>query len=174
MNTELIEALEVIEREKNISKDAIFDAIVNSIYTACKNRFGKSDNIRVEIDHTTGDYKVWADKEVVEVEEDIEDDILQIALEDAKKIDPNAKIGDTVAIDIDSKEFGRIATQNAKNVILQKIREEERNVIYNEYKTKEKEIVTGIVQRFFGKNILVNLGRADAMLKEADQVKGER
>ena len=174
MNTELIEALEVIEREKNISKDAIFDAIVNSIYTACKNRFGKSDNIRVEIDHTTGDYKVWADKEVVEVEEDIEDDILQIALEDARKIDPNAKIGDTVAIDIDSKEFGRIATQNAKNVILQKIREEERNVIYNEYKTKEKEIVTGIVQRFFGKNILINLGRADAMLKEADQVKGER
>ena len=65
MNTELIEALEVIEREKNISKDAIFDAIVNSIYTACKNRFGKSDNIRVEIDHATGDYKVWADKEVV-------------------------------------------------------------------------------------------------------------
>ena len=102
-----------------------------------------------------------------------EDDQLQISLVDAKMMNPKYEIGDTVQIPLDSKKFGRIATQNAKNVILQKIREEERSVLYKEYYMKEKDVMTGIVQRYLGKNVSVNLGRVDAILNESEQVKGE-
>jgi len=101
------------------------------------------------------------------------DDMLEIALEDAKKIAKKAKVGDIVKVEIKSKEFGRIATQNAKNVILQKIREEERSVVYNQFHAKEKDIITGVVQRYIGRNISINLGKADAILNESEQVKGE-
>jgi N utilization substance protein A len=103
----------------------------------------------------------------------VEDDVTQICIDDAVKISKSAVIGETVNVEIKSKEFGRIATQNAKNVILQKIREEERSVVYNQFFEKEKDVVTGIVQRYVGKNISINLGKADAMLNEAEQVKGE-
>lgn len=173
MNKELIEALDALEKEKEISKETLFEAIENSLLTACKNHFGKADNVKVEIDRETGDFLCYAEKEVVESSEDIEDDMLQIALEDAKKISKKVSVGDIINVEIKSKEFGRIATQNAKNVILQKIREEERDVIYNQYYDKEKNIATGIVQRFVGKNISINLGKADALLNEAEQVKSE-
>ena len=116
---------------------------------------------------------VWANKEVVATEDDVEDDVLQISLEEALKYDKEAAVGGTVKIEIHSKEFGRIATQNAKNVILQKIREEERSVIYNQYYEKEKDVVTGIVQRYIGRNISINLGKCDAILNESEMVKGE-
>ena len=173
MNKELLEALDILEKEKEISKETLFEAIENSLLTACKNHFGKSDNIKVEIDRTTGDFLVYAEKEVVETADDVEDSCLQISLEDAKKISIKAAVGDVIHVEIKSKEFGRIATQNAKNVILQKIREEERSAIYSQYYEKEKDIVTGVVQRFIGKNISINLGKADAMLLESEQVKGE-
>lgn len=173
MNKELIEALDALEKEKEISKETLFEAIENSLLTACKNHFGKADNVKVEIDRETGDFLCYAEKEVVESSEDIEDDMLQIALDDAKKIAKKVSVGDIINVEIKSKEFGRIATQNAKNVILQKIREEERDVIYNQYYDKEKNIATGIVQRFVGKNISINLGKADALLNEAEQVKSE-
>ena len=102
-----------------------------------------------------------------------EDTALQISLTDAKMMNPKYEIGDTVQIPLDSKKFGRIATQNAKNVILQKIREEERSALYRDYFTMEKDVTTGIVQRYLGKNISVNLGRVDAILNESEQVKGE-
>lgn len=170
MNKELLEALDILEKEKEISRETLFEAIESSLLTACKNHFGKADNITVEVNHETCDFKVLASKEVVE---EVEDDCLQISLEDAQKYKKKAEIGDTVEIEIKSKEFGRIATQNAKNVILQKIREEERSVIYNQYIEKEKDVVTGIVQRYVGKNISINLGKADALLNESEQVKGE-
>jgi N utilization substance protein A len=173
MNKELMEALDILEKEKEISKETLFEAIENSLITACKNHFGKSDNITVEIDRETCDFKVWASKEVVATKEDIEDDVLQISLEDALEYNKEAEVGGTVKIEIRSKEFGRIATQNAKNVILQKIREEERSVIYNQYYEKEKDVVTGIVQRYIGKNISINLGKCDAILNESEMVKGE-
>ena len=132
MNKELMEALDILEREKEISKDTLFEAIENSLLTACKNHFGKSDNIKVEIDRDTCDFICYAEKEVVE-DGEVEDDCLQISLEDAREVSHNAQLGDMLHIEIKSKEFGRIATQNAKNVILQKIREEEKNVIYNQY-----------------------------------------
>ncbi len=170
MNTELLEALDILEREKEISKDTLFEAIENSLITACKNHFGKSDNVKVTIDRETGDFHVYAAKTVVE---SVEDDFLEISLEDAQGISSQYDLGDTVNVEIFSKEFGRIATQNAKNVILQKIREEERQVLFNHYFGKEREVVTGIVQRYVGKNISINLGKADALLNENEQVKGE-
>lgn len=173
MNKELLEALDILEKEKQISKETLFEAIENSLLTACKNHFGKSDNVKVEMDRTTGDFLVYAEKEVVETADDVEDSCLQISLEDAKEISTKAAVGDVIHVEIKSKEFGRIATQNAKNVILQKIREEERSAIYSQYYEKEKDIVTGVVQRFVGKNISINLGKADAMLLESEQVKGE-
>ena len=173
MSKELMDALELLEKEKNISKDSLFDAIENSLITACKNNFGKAENIRVEVDRESCDFKCYADKEVVETADDVMDPQLEISLDDAKKISKKAKVGDIVPVSLNSKEFGRIATQNAKNVILQKIREEERGAIYNEYFEKEHDIVTGVVQRFIGKNISINLGRADAILNENEQVKTE-
>ena len=170
MNKELIEALDTLEREKEISKDTLLEAIENSLLTACKNHFGKADNVCVTIDKESGDFHVYAQKQVVE---QIQDPVLEISLEEAKKISPAYEVGDTVNIEIQSKEFGRIATQNAKNVILQKIREEERKAQFNQYYGKEKDIVTGIVQRVNGKNISINLGKLDAVLTENEQVKGE-
>lgn len=170
MNKELMEALDILEREKEISKDTLFEAIENSLITAYKNHFGKADNVKVEIDRETCDYYCYAEKEVVD---EVEDPVMQISPEDAKEIDPKAKVGDIVRVEIRSKEFGRIATQNAKSVILQKIREEERSVIYNQYFEKEKDVVTGIVQRYMGKNISINLGKADAILNENEQVRTE-
>ena len=174
MNKELMEALDILEKEKEISKETLFEAIENSLMTACKNHFGKADNVHVEINRETCDFLVYAEKEVVPTKDDVEDDCLQIALEDAQEISKKAQVGDMIHVEIKSKEFGRIATQNAKNVILQKIREEERSVIYNQYYEKEKDVVTGVVQRYVGKNISINLGKADAMLTENEQVKGEK
>ena len=165
MNKELMEALDILEREKEISKETLFEAIENSLLTACKNH--KADNVRVEIDRETCDFLVYAEKEVMPAAEDVEDPVLQISLEDAREISSMARVGDMIHVEIKSKEFGRIATQNAKNVILQKIREEERSVIYNQYYEKEKDVVTGVVQRHLGKNISINLGKADAMLIES-------
>ena len=170
MNTELLEALNQLEKEKDISKETLLDAIENSLLNACKNHFGKADNIKLTMDRETCDYQLYAEKEVVE---EVEDTLEQISLEDAQEIDSKLGLGDIVRIPIESKSFGRIATQNAKNLILQKIREEERKVIYDQYFEKEKDIVTGIVQRYVGRNISINLGKADAMLTENEQVKGE-
>lgn len=170
MNTELLEALNILEKEKDISKETLLEAIENSLLNACKNHFGKADNVKVIMDRETCDYQLFAEKEVVE---EVEDTLEQIGLEDARNIDGKYDIGDIVQIPIESKSFGRIATQNAKNLILQKIREEERKVVYDQYFEKEKDIVTGIVQRYVGKNVSINLGKADAMLTENEQVKGE-
>lgn len=173
MNKELMEALNILEKEKEISKETLFEAIENSLLTACKNHFGKADNITVQIDRETCDFLVYATKEIVATPDEVEDGVTQICIDDAVKISKDSVIGGTVNVEIKSKEFGRIATQNAKNVILQKIREEERSVVYNQFYEKEKDVVTGIVQRYAGRNISINLGKADALLNEAEQVKGE-
>ena len=170
MNTELLEALSILEKEKNISKDTILDAIEQSLLQACKNHFGKADNVTVTINRETGDFHVMAAKTVAE---EVEDSVEQISLADAKMINPSYEVGDIVNVEIQSRSFGRIATQNAKNVILQKIREEERKVLYDEYFGKEREVVTGIVQRYMGKSVSVNLGKVDAILNEKEMIPGE-
>ena len=170
MNNELLEALNLLEKEKDISKDTLLEAIEQSLIQACKNHFGKADNVKVYINPQTCEFHVQAEKTVVEK---VEDDVTEISLTNAKMINSKYELGDIVNIEIKSKEFGRIATQNAKNVILQKIREEERKVLYNQYYAKEKDVVTGIVQRYIGKNVSVNLGKVDAVLNENEMVKGE-
>ena len=171
MNTELKMALDILEKEKDISKDIMLDAIENSLITACKGQFGKdTDNFRVTIDRDTCEFHVYVEKTVVE---EVEDDVTQISLEAAKQISGRYELGDIVQEEIKSKEFGRITTQNARNVILQKIREEERKVLFNQYYAKERDVVTGVVQRYIGKNVSVNLGKVDAILNENEMVKGE-
>ncbi|MCI5510724.1 MAG: transcription termination factor NusA [Eubacterium sp.] len=170
MNTELMEALNILEKEKNISKEVLLEAIEQSLIQACKNHFGKADNVRVSINPDTCDFSVYAEKTVVE---EVEDPVLEISLTNARLMDTKYVVGDTVRVPIQSKQFGRIATQNAKNVILQKIREEERKVLYDEYFQKERDIVTGVVQRYLGRNVSINLGKVDAVLNENEQVKGE-
>ena len=169
-NNELLEALNILEQEKNISKDTLLEAIENSLVTACKNHFGSSDNVKVSIDPETCEFHVFQEKTVVET---VEDPVEQISLVNAKMINSKYEIGDVVNIEVQSKEFGRNATQNAKNVILQKIREEERKVLYDQYYSMEKDVVTGVVQRYVGRNVSINLGRVDAILTENEQVKGE-
>ena len=170
MNKELMGALDELERDKNISKETLLDAIEQSLIQAYKNHFGKADNVHVTINRETGDFSVYADRKVVEF---VDDPAEEISLVDAQKQNTNAEIGDLVKVEIHSDKFGRIATQNAKNVILQKIREEERKVLFDQYHGNEKEVVTGIVQRVVGHNVSVNLGKADAILGENEQVKGE-
>ena len=170
MNKELMGALDELEREKNISKETLLDAIEQSLIQACKNYFGKADNVHVTINRETGDFSVYADRRVVEF---VEDPAEEVSLVEAQKQNTNAEVGDILKVPVHSDKFGRIATQNAKNVILQKIREEERKVLFDQYHGNEKEVVTGIVQRVVGHNVSVNLGKADAILAENEQVKGE-
>lgn len=185
MNKDLMQAIEILESEKDISREVLFDAIENSLTSAYKNHFGKAEigkvdgataentkysNVRVDIDRETGEYKVFSVRTIVE---EVTDPILEISLEDAKLKDENAEYGGTVDIEIQSKEFGRIATMAAKNVILQKIREEERSIIYNQFSGKEKDVITGIVQRQVRNGVSINLGRTDALLMEKEMVPGE-
>ncbi len=167
---ELLEALTILEKEKNISKDTLLEAIENSLLTACKQHFGKADNIKVVIDPETCEFHVYAEKTVVE---QVEDPVLEVSLAEARIIDSSMMVGDVMKFEVKSKEFGRIATQNAKNVILQKIREEERKAIFDQYNGRARDVVTGIVQRYIGKNVSIDLGKADAILNENEMIKGE-
>lgn len=165
-----MEALAVLEKEKNINKNILLDAIENSLIMACKNQYGKADNVQVDMNRETGEFHVYMVKQVVK---EVEDPALEISVEDAKKISSKAKAGSEVKIEIQSKDFGRIVTQTAKNTILQKIREEERHAQYEEYSSQQHEVVTGIVQRVVGKNVKINLGKIDATLTENEMIHGE-
>lgn len=171
MSSELIEALNQIEKEKDISKDVLMDAIENSLLAACKRDFGKADNIKVNMDRETGDIVVLAEKTVVET---VEDPALEISLAKAKMISVKYEVGDVVNVEITPKNFGRIAAQHARSVIVQKIKEEERKVLFNHFYCKERDVVTGVVQRYVGKNVSISLDdKTDAVLTENEQVPGE-
>ena len=171
MNTELLEAIQLLEKEKNISKESLIEGIEGSLLSACKEHFKSVDNIKLEMDHDTCEYSLYAEKTIVDGEP--EDPELEISKEAAALIEPEKVVGDIVRVPIESKSFGRIATQKAKNMILQRIREEERQVVYNEFKEKEHTVVTGRVQRVIGRSISVNLGHANAILTEKEQARGE-
>ena len=170
---ELRAAIEMIEKEKGISKESLLESIEQSLMTACKSHFGKNDNINVTIDPETCRYRVTAEKEGVATPDDIVDPALQVTVDEARKTNPHAVEGDIIVVDINSKAFGRIATQNAKNIILQRIREEERSAVYNQYYSRVHQVVTGTVSRLQGKTYSINLGKADALLNENEQVKTE-
>ncbi|MDO4557035.1 MAG: transcription termination factor NusA, partial [Lachnospiraceae bacterium] len=169
--SELIDALNQLEKEKNIDKDIIMEAIEASLVGACKRDFGKADNVKVSMDRETGDITVLAEKTVVE---EVEDPALEISLADAKMRDIHYEVGDIVNIEITPKNFGRIAAQHARSVIVQKIKEEERKVLFHHFYCKERDVVTGVVQRYIGDNISVSLDeKTDAVLSKNEQVPGE-
>ena len=187
MNKELILALEALEKENGISKDIMLDTIEKSLREEFKQEFNTVDNCEVTLDRVTGDFHIYALRTVVdeltpgEAAEDAKKSQKlnlpygrEILLEDAKKIDPKCQAGDIVKIEIKSEAFSRRAAKNAKGIIVQKIREEEKAAIYNEYHSKENEIITGIVQRIDEKgNVLVDIGRTQTTLRKNECVKGE-
>lgn len=170
MNTEFIEALEELEREKGIAMEVLLDALEAALISAYKRNFGSLQNVRVHIDRTSGEIKVYARKTVSEV---VEDDRSEISLNEAQQKDPRFELGDIVEIEVTPRDFGRIAAQTAKQVVVQRIREAERGIIYEEFSNREGDIVTGIVQRQDQKNIYIDLGKTEAILGPTEQIPGE-
>lgn len=169
--SELMLALEQIEKEKGIEREVIIAAIEKSLLDACKKDFGKSENITVNMSRETGDIEVFAGKTVVE---EVEDDATEISLERARMISSQYGVGDLVNVEITPKNFGRIAAQQARSVIVQAIKEEEKKALYGHFYCKEKDVVTGVVQRYVGRNISVSLDdKMDALLMENEQIKTE-
>lgn len=167
---EFIEAIHELEKEKGISAEVLFEAIEAALISAYKKNFSSLQNVRIHIDRLTGEIKVYTRKNVAE---NIEDSRVQIPLEEAKKIDPNYSLEDVVEFEVTPREFGRIAAQTAKQVVVQRIREAERGLIYDEYINREGDIVTGIVQRYEQRNVIVDLGKVEAVLPGSEQIPGE-
>jgi len=170
MSSEFLDALRDLEREKGIELDVLLEAIEAALLSAYRRNFGSSQNARVHIDRENGDFKVYAQRTVVE---SVEDSRLEISLEEARKIDPRYEVGDVIENEVTPANFGRIAAQTAKQVVVQRIREAERNIIYEEFANREGDIVTGIVQRVEQKNVLIELGKTEAILAPAEQIPGE-
>lgn len=170
MKQELLEALEALEKEKGISKDLLIETIEAALITAYKKNFGSSQNVKITIDQTTGDVRVYSRREVVE---ESMDDFFEITLEEAKAIDANYEIGDFIDSEVTPKDFGRIAAQTAKQVVVQRIREAERSIIFDEYSDRESEIVTGTIQRISKGTVFINLGKTEAVLLPTEQIPGE-
>ncbi len=168
---ELSMALAALEKEKNISRDLLLDAIENCLINACNNQFKHAENVKVDLDRETCNYEIYLEKTVVK---DVMDDQYEIGVGDALALDANAKEGDIVKVQLDSKSFGRIASSAAKNLFTQKIREEERRAIYEQYIDKVHEVVTGVVQRQAGRDYIINLGKTDATLREKETMRKER
>jgi N utilization substance protein A len=171
MNIEFIEAIEALEREKHISKDLLIEAIESALVSAYKKNYGTSQNVRVNIDKETGDIDVFMRRDIVE---EVVDPFTQTSLEEAKEIDPEYELGDVIEYQVTPRDFGRIAAQTAKQVVVQRIRETERNMIYDDYISRQSEVVTGIVQRVSGETVYVNMGRAEGILSANEQIPGER
>lgn len=171
MNLEFINALKDIEKEKGISSEVLLQAIEHALLTAYRKNFGSTQNARIEILRETGEIKVFSRKTVVS---EVTDPRLEISVEQAREIDPDAKEGDVIDEEVTPQEFGRIAAQAAKQVVVQQIREAERGLIYEEFLSREGDIVTGVVRRQEAKNVYIDLGRAEALLAPAEQIPTER
>ncbi len=170
MNQDFLLALEAIEKEKGITKETLFEAIEAALISAYKRNFNSAHNVRVSIVKETGEIKVFSCLEVVET---VADPHQEIHLEEARNKNPNAQLGDIIELEVTPKNFGRIAAQTAKQVVIQRIREAERELIYKEYIDREEDIVTGIVQRFEQRNAIVNLGKTESVLPPSEQIPGE-
>ena len=172
MNHEFMEALDELEKDRGIDKEILIDTIEQALLTAYKKNFGSAQNVRVEIDRERGDVRVFSQRVVVD-ESDLYDTFLEIELNDAREISPNYGLGDIIENEVTPKDFGRIAAQTAKQVVVQRIREAEREIVYNEFMDKENEIVTGEVARVNKNIVYVNLGRIEAIMTQAEQIPGE-
>jgi len=170
MNKEFIQAIEDLEKERQISKDVLIEAIESALVSAYKKNYGTSNNVRVDIDRETGDIAVLMRMDVVE---EIEDDLTQVSVEEAREIDYRYEAGDIIEYQVTPRDFGRIAAQTAKQVVVQRIREAERGMIFDDYITRQGEIVTGTVQRISGETMFINLGKTEGILSMNEQVPGE-
>ncbi len=170
MNVEFIEALQQISKDKGISKEILIDAIEAALISSYKRNFGTAQNVRVEINRETGDVRVYSQKRVVE---EIEDELLDISLADAKAIDPNYELEDIVEREVTPRNFGRIAAQTAKQVVVQRIREAERGIVFDEFINRESDIITGTVARVAKGIVYVNLGKTEAILGPNEQMPNE-
>ena len=172
MNLELMGALTELEKERGISKELLLDAIETAIVSAYKKNYGASSSasVRVELNQHTGEIHVYSRRVVVD---EVEDETLEISLEEARDLDPNYELGDVVEREVTPAEFGRIAAQTAKQVVIQKIREAERSIVYDVYSNREGDVVTGTVQRADQRQVLVDLGDVEAVLPASEQIPGE-
>lgn len=171
MAGELIQALGEIEKERGIPKAALIDAIKSALNTAYKKNFGSAHNVSVELNEITGEVRVYAQKQVVESAKDAR---AEIGLEEAREFYPDCSLDDIVYVEVTPSDFGRIAAQTAKQVVIQKLREAERSLIFEEFAEREGEIVTGTVQRIESRIVFISLGRTEGMMLPADQIPGER
>jgi N utilization substance protein A len=171
MNAELLRALDQLEEEKGITKDVIFEAIEAALLSAYKKNYGATaQNMRIEMERETGEMRAYQVRTIVE---DVDDPTAQIALSQVREWDPSAQIGEMVEVEVTPKDFGRIAAQTAKQVIVQRVREAERELVYKEFRDREGDIVTGIVQRIERKNVFLDLGRIEAVLPPPEQIPRE-
>jgi N utilization substance protein A len=171
MSSELLDALNVLEKEKGISRDVLMDAIEAALISAYRRNFNQAQNVRIDLNLEKGSMRVFARKEVVD---QVFDPRLEISIEDAKQINPNYQVEDVVEMEVTPKNFGRIAAQTAKQVVTQRVREAERGIIYSEFIDREEDIMTGIVQRLDSKFIYVSLGKIEALLPVNEQMPNER
>src|SRR6056297_1711812 len=170
MNLDLLNALDDIEKDKGISKEVLLEAIEVALLSAYKKDFGSKENVSVEIDQESGEVMVFSRKKVVE---EVKNDRYEIPLDEAERIDSSIEVGDYLDVEVTPENFGRIAAQTAKQVVMQRIREAERDVLYEEYKRKEGEIITGTIQRFHKDNVLIDMGKTEALLPVSEQIPNE-
>lgn len=174
MNEQLLQAVEVLVKAKKVPESVVFNALESVLLTAYKRETGSNANTSVSIDRTTGDYHIYAEKNVVEtVDPDAENAASQISVADAKKINPVYEAGDILQVEVTPKNFGRMAAQTAKQVMIQKLREAERGVIYDEFSGREGDVITGTVKWSESRTIFVDLGRVEGILPFTEQAEGE-
>lgn len=171
MSAELLYALEQLEKERGINKDILVEAIEQALISAYKKNFGSAQDVEVVIDRETGDVRVFTHKTIVG---EVNDPATELSIDQAKRFGADFEIGDIVEVEVTPRKFGRIAAQTAKQVVMQRIREAERGIIYDEFSSKEEDIVSGIISRFERKNIIIDLGRAEAILPPGEQTPGEK
>ncbi len=173
-SSELIIAMDELEKEKGIKKEYLLEAIETALVTAYKRNFDSAENVKVTMDKETGEIHVYAEKDIVERPEDVENSKLQICLDEAKKINKKLEIGDKAEIEQVPKNFGRIAAQTAKQVIVQKIREASRNFLFDEFNERKGEIVSGIVQKADGGIVVLDLGKLEGVMPVKEQIPTEK
>ncbi|AOO75271.1 MULTISPECIES: transcription termination factor NusA [Latilactobacillus] len=170
MSKEMLGALDALEQEKGVKKEIVIEALEAALVSAYKRNYGQAQNVEVEFDQKKGNIHVYAVKEVTE---EVFDSRLEVSYQDALEINKAYEVGDTIRFEVTPKDFGRIAAQTAKQVIMQRVREAERSIIYNEYSQYENEIMQGVVERRDNKFIYVNLGKIEAVLSKQDQIPNE-
>lgn len=171
MNKEFILAMDELEKEKEISKELLIEAIESALVSAYKKNYGTSQNVRVNIDREQGDIDVFMRKDVVE---EAMDPFVEVSLEEARDIDPEYELGDVIEYQVTPKDFGRIAAQTAKQVVVQRIREAERGMIFEDYINRQSEIVTGVIHRISNDTVFINIGKTEGILPVTEQVRGEK